>query len=228
MPPAAETGYRAGVRAGLTGLWTAAVAATAVAVLAVAAVLAAHQPDPPVRRTRAVLSGEPLPVAPPSDSAGGVPWWWLLIALALALLAGAMLWFVFRDGIALSGRGQVDDELRLREDEQARLVAELGASTDLALADAADELAAGADAREVVVACWVRIERAAEAAGLGRRPAETATNVARRWLAGSPDRAAVDDLAALYHLARYSTHVMTDADRDRARTALRGVTGVPA
>lgn len=201
-------------------------ATAGVAALAVAAVLAAHQPAPP--QPRAARLEVTLGPPPPSDPAvgGAVPWWLVPVALVLAVLVVSLLWFVFRDGLTGrvgSGREVHRDD---RDDEYARHAAGLAASAGLAFADAEALLAAGADAREVVVACWVRIEQAAEAAGLGRRPAETATDVARRWLAGSPDRAAVDDLAALYHLARYSTRVMTDADRDRARTALRGVSGL--
>ena len=205
---------------------TGALAGTAVVVLTAVVLLAARQPPPPVAR--------PEPVALPTASTGRVgsgatgagagtevPWWLLLLALAVLAVGVALVWFVARHGL-LGGDAEPPPEPGREEPGPGRARGSLTPLADRAVTDALGTLDRGGDPREVVVACWVRIETAAEAVGLGRRPAETASDVARRWLAASPDRAAVDDLAALYHLARYSSHPLTEAHRDRARTALRG------
>lgn len=205
----------------LTRARTAVVAVVAVAVVAVVAVLAAHTtPRPPTaarHATEAALTAAP-PAAGPAG--GGVPWAWGLYLVGLLALVGVLGVLVLRDGLLahVLPRRPVDDVV---DPDAPRAGVEVGvpeAGDALAAADAA--LAAGADPREVVIACWVRLEAAAEARGLGRRPAETATDVARRWLAGGPDRAAVDELAALYHEARYSTHPVSEAHRARARAAV--------
>jgi hypothetical protein len=77
------------------------------------------------------------------------------------------------------------------------------------------------DAREAVVAAWLLLGRAAAESGTPPRPAETAAEYARRLAAerGLP-AADVEQLAALYREARFSTHEVTAEQRDRARAHL--------
>ena len=77
------------------------------------------------------------------------------------------------------------------------------------------------DVRNAVVACWLDLEESAASAGLARQdsqtPADYVGDVLARW---EVDPAALTELAELYREARFSTHPMTDAHRDRALAAL--------
>ncbi|MEV6414515.1 DUF4129 domain-containing protein [Kribbella sp. NPDC051718] len=74
---------------------------------------------------------------------------------------------------------------------------------------------------DAVIACWVGLEDAAEAAGVPRNEAETPAEFTVRVLAvdgvSAPDLAA---LAELYREARYSAHPSSEAARAEARAAL--------
>lgn len=97
---------------------------------------------------------------------------------------------------------------------------------ELAAAVAADrdaQLAAVQEGspRNGVVAAWSRLEEIAAETGLARRRWETSTEFTARMLAGLPvDAGAVLDLGTLYRWARFSSHELTEDDRDQARTAL--------
>jgi hypothetical protein len=81
-----------------------------------------------------------------------------------------------------------------------------------------------ADPRRAVIACWVRLENVAAEAGVARGPGDTSTDLVARVLAGQ--RVSADGLAALaslaeaYREARFATHTVDPATRDRARAAL--------
>src|SRR5262249_50549582 len=78
------------------------------------------------------------------------------------------------------------------------------------------------DPRQAVIACWVRLERAAEDAGVPRKSGDTSTDLVIRLLSGrSVNSAVLNDFAAVYRHARYSPHPVDDAMRDQAREALR-------
>jgi hypothetical protein len=83
------------------------------------------------------------------------------------------------------------------------------------------DLAAGADARRAVIACWLRLERVAAAVGTAREPADTPADLVRRLLAGHrvSDRA-LARLAAAYRLARYAPAEVGDELLATARQAL--------
>jgi len=97
---------------------------------------------------------------------------------------------------------------------------------ELAAAVAADrdaQLAAVQEGspRNGVVAAWSRLEEIAAETGLARRRWETSTEFTARMLAGLPvDAGAALDLGTLYRWARFSSHELTEDDRDQARTAL--------
>ncbi len=77
------------------------------------------------------------------------------------------------------------------------------------------------ETRNAVVACWVDLEAAAAESGLPRQRAETPTEYVSRVLATwDIDDRALDDLAALYREARFSTHQITESHRERAVTDL--------
>lgn len=82
----------------------------------------------------------------------------------------------------------------------------------------------GGPARNAIVACWMQLEADAARAGLARDPAETSAEYTTRVVAAaSIDPAPISNLAALYREARFSAHVMGDAERDRAMAALEQV-----
>jgi hypothetical protein len=95
----------------------------------------------------------------------------------------------------------------------------------------ADELAAlsaeldtGADAREAVIACYVRMERALADAGSPRHPTESPLELLDRVLGEQAVPAAdATRLTELFSEARFSTHPVTDEMRDAARRSLAAV-----
>jgi hypothetical protein len=100
---------------------------------------------------------------------------------------------------------------------------------DRALAAAEHELAPAVhrEPRDAVVACWLRLEEGAAAAGVRRLPAQTPTEFTTALLAGllpgEAERAALGELRALYSRARFgSTPLDADAPR-RAAAALGAV-----
>jgi len=78
------------------------------------------------------------------------------------------------------------------------------------------------DPRRAVIACWVRLEGAAEAAGLPRKPGDTSTDLVVRLLGErSVNSTVLSDFAGIYRVARYSPHRVDAGMRDEARAALR-------
>lgn len=95
---------------------------------------------------------------------------------------------------------------------------EVLAAVDAGLADLdGDER----DPRRAVIACWVRLEQAAAAAGTPRQPGDAPADLVVRLLAAHQVSAAVlYPLADVYRLARYATHTVDPTMRDQARAAL--------
>jgi hypothetical protein len=72
-----------------------------------------------------------------------------------------------------------------------------------------------------VIACWVRLEEAAAAAGTPREPGDTPSELVLRLLGEHQVSAPVlYQLAEVYRLARYATHTVDTTMRDHARAAL--------
>ena len=91
---------------------------------------------------------------------------------------------------------------------------------DAELGDARNALLDG-DARNGIVACWMRLERGALDAGLPRWASETAEEYSRRVVTlTSVDPAPLDELAELYREARFSGHQLSERHRGRASVAL--------
>jgi hypothetical protein len=71
--------------------------------------------------------------------------------------------------------------------------------------------------RNAIVECWHRFEQQAAGAGLERHPWETSSEFTLRMLdLVSADSHAVAELAVLYREARFSTHTLDEATRQRA------------
>lgn len=80
------------------------------------------------------------------------------------------------------------------------------------------------EARNAIVACWSRLEHMVTSVGFERDPADTPTEFTARVLARfEVDPGAIDELAALYREARFSTHAMGEAERTRALAALDAI-----
>lgn len=87
----------------------------------------------------------------------------------------------------------------------------------LSFEEALARLRSGVAVDDAVVECWRRLEQIASDSGVSRGPSETSEEFTTRILAHtSVDSAALERLASLYRQALFSTHVLTDADRDRA------------
>ena len=206
------------------------------ALLAFAALAAAHS-SPRLDRVEPLVDIVPTlpqcdrPVAeqvaaspasePPADPAGGdagLPDWagtaalGLLIALAAGIVA-LVVWTVVRDRL-----GRATGSSTPTGAPRQRAADEVVAALDAGLDDLSD---ADRDPRRAVIACWVRLEQAAAAAGTRRRPGDTPTDLVSRLL--REQRVSADVLAGfaeVYREARYATHTVDDRMRAGARSAL--------
>jgi len=76
--------------------------------------------------------------------------------------------------------------------------------------------------RNAIVATWIGLLEATEAAGFDQRDAETPTEFIRRALTTyRVDEDAISRLADLYREARFSEHELTERRRDEAASCLR-------
>ncbi|MBE1484929.1 hypothetical protein H4W31_000567 [Plantactinospora soyae] len=143
----------------------------------------------------------------------------LLCGAVVLVVLGVVLWALVRDllrrrkGLARgTGRRSVRSATETAE--------EVVAALDAGLVDLSDS---DADPRKAVIACWVRLEQAAAAAGVERRPGDTPTELVTRLL-GADRPVSADVLAAfaeVYREARYATHTVDERMRTQARSALQ-------
>ncbi|NUT44749.1 MAG: DUF4129 domain-containing protein [Thermoactinospora sp.] len=82
-----------------------------------------------------------------------------------------------------------------------------------------EELDEGDDPRRAVIACWLRLERAATEAGMPPMAADTPEELVARLLEDL-DEEALQRLKQVYHLARYAPHEVSEEQRAVARQAL--------
>ncbi|PTA42784.1 DUF4129 domain-containing protein [Micromonospora sp. RP3T] len=220
------------------------VAAVAV-LLAVAAVAAGHSAIgasriPPVDNVPYVpdypseappsIPVEPREAGVPSE--GGVPDWLgtaavaLLFTIVLAVV-GYLLWSVLRGALRRTTRAVPVRRTRRTAEGTAR---EVVAALDAGLEELDDR---ATDPRTAVIACWVRLEEAAEDTGVPRRTGDTPTDLVSRLLRGDPEAGipaiasadVLDGFAHVYREARYATHPVDERTRDQARAALRRLRG---
>jgi hypothetical protein len=101
---------------------------------------------------------------------------------------------------------------------EARTQEDLVAALEQGLEELSD---ADRDPRRAVIACWVRLEQAAAAAGTPRHAGDSPTDLVGRLLAEQQvDARVLAALAAVYREARYATHAVDDQMRAQARSAL--------
>ena len=162
-----------------------------------------------------VVTAAPAPDNHPID----LPGWLVLTAQVLCIVVtlvavGLLAWYLLRRGLRM--RRRKDKPAEVATSAQAR--DQVIAAVEAGLSDLDD---ADADPRRAVIACWVRLEQAAAAAGTPRNVGDTPTELVTRLLTGHAVSAAVlYRLAEVYRLARYATHTVDTTMRDQARAAL--------
>jgi Domain of unknown function (DUF4129) len=178
-------------------------------------------PSPALPSPSTTLSPQAARIAAPD---------WVLTVLTylfLAILGAALvavLWLLVRNR-TFSRPAEID------EPRAAPVAAaeEVVAAVDAGLSDLSDT---DLDPRRAVIACWVRLEQVAAAAGTPRQASDTPTDLVTRLLAAHQvDAAVLGAFADVYRRARYATHTVDEQMRGRARTALERVrsalTGAP-
>jgi hypothetical protein len=170
----------------------------------------------------------PTPSAPePSPAQGGpaarpvIPDWALNVlgGLLIALIAGGLafaIWLMAR-GRVRSRAGQIEELVTTSRPAAEQVVA----AVDAGLSDLSDT---DLDPRRAVIACWLRLEQVAAAAGTPRQAADTPADLVTRLLAAHHvDPAVLAGFAEIYRRARYATHTVDEQMRGQARTALERV-----
>jgi Domain of unknown function (DUF4129) len=159
-------------------------------------------------------------LVPESEAPSGLPGAPLLAGcgvVVLLVIVGAGWWFS-RTSPAPVRFTRIRPVIAGPDPDQAR---RLRAAIDEGLNELAET---DADPRRAVIACWVRLERAAAAAGTGREPGDTSSDLVGRVLARHQvSREMLATLAALYREARFAPHDVPPATRDQARAALRQI-----
>ncbi len=185
--------------------------------------VAPPRPKPPPAPTAVstLVPARPAVQDTPPDHPVGiqVPEW--LLGVAEGLLVLAFLGILALIGWLLLRRGLRSRERELEPpptpDKQAARESVI-AAVDAGLSDLDD---ADTDPRRAVIACWVRLEQAAAAAGTAREVGDTSTDLVARLLAEHRVSASVlYPLADVYRLVRYATHTVDTTMRDQARAAL--------
>ncbi|MFC4148314.1 DUF4129 domain-containing protein [Micromonospora mangrovi] len=183
-------------------------------------------------------SAEPAPSIPvePRDGAEAtqahIPHWILdavlvLLALAILLAIGYLVWTLVTGALRRTTRAVPVARARRSAEGTAR---EVVAALDAGLVELDDR---STDPRTAVIACWVRLEEAAEEAGVPRLAGDTPTDLVSRLLRGDPvagvpaiaSADVLDGFAHVYREARYATHTVDERMRDQARAALRRLRG---
>jgi hypothetical protein len=171
-----------------------------------------------------------LPTTIPSATAAGaqtdtpsngLPDWVGTVALVLLCVVGlVVLGIVVFALLREQAKRRAKRKGKLgRTTKQPRTADELVAALDAGLEELSD---ADRDPRRAVIACWVRLEQAAAAAGTPRHPGDTPTDLVGRLLAEQQvDSRVLAALLEVYRQARYATHTVDDQMRRQAVDALQ-------
>jgi hypothetical protein len=152
---------------------------------------------------------------------GGLPDWagkasLVVLGVIAAVLLVMVVVALIRDQVRRRDRRLVR---RPRTITPTSTTEDLVAALDAGLLDLSDT---DLDPRRAVIACWVRLEQAAAAAGTPRHPGDTPTDLVGRLLAEQHvDAAVLAAFAEVYREARYATHTVDDRMRAQARDALQ-------
>jgi len=143
----------------------------------------------------------------------------VLCAVAVLVVVAVVVWTLLRDGLRRIRRRPV----RYADEPSPPTpnADEVVAAVDAGLTDLSDT---DGDPRRAVIACWLRLEQAAAAAGTPRQVGDSPTDLVSRLL--HAHQVSADVLAALadaYREARYATHAVDDRMRAQARDALQRI-----
>lgn len=207
------------------------------ALLGLAALAAAHSS---LQISRVTPPTDAVPTLPPYEDAADslprasspprelaqtesteLPGWIATLAVAVCVtvvvvVIGLLVWTLIRDMVRRRVKTMPPDEQGQSPTPTAEQVV---AALDAGLLDLSD---VDGDPRRAVIACWVRLEQAAAAAGTPRQIGDTSTDLVTRLLRGHD--IAADVLAAfaeVYREARYATHAVDERVRVQARSALQ-------
>jgi hypothetical protein len=165
-----------------------------------------------------VDAGSPPPTP---EAAEGLPGWAGNAALALmgVVLVAVLLIVLYAVGRdVLKRRARRKGRLAPKRATGSRTADELAAAIDAGLEELSDT---DRDPRRAVIACWVRLEQAAAAAGTPRHPGDSPTDLVGRLLAEQQvDAGVLAALLEVYRQARYATRSVDDQMRRQAREAL--------
>jgi hypothetical protein len=163
---------------------------------------------------------EEIVQADPSDLPGWLgPLATVLCTATVLVVVGLVAWTLTRDALAKRRRRAVD--YRTERAPPPRTADEVVAALDAGLDDLSDT---DGDPRRAVIACWLRLEQAAAAAGTPKRVGDSPTDLVSRLL--QTHEVSADVLAALaevYREARYATHAVDERMRAQARAALQRI-----
>lgn len=171
----------------------------------------------------ATASAPPAPARVAAAEQGELPGWITVVAVVagvvvLAVVVGLLLRVLVRDLRRRRNTGRAGPDGR--RPTSARTTREVVDALDAGLVELSDD---DVDPRRAVIACWVRLEQAAAAAGLPRQVGDTPTDLVTRLLRGRTTVSA-DVLAAfaqVYREARYTTRTVDERMRSQARSALQ-------
>jgi hypothetical protein len=154
---------------------------------------------------------------------GGNPALLTYLALFTAIFLAVVLYAVYHFVRWLLNERIVRRSVRARPASQPDAAAEAAEVLDALRAGLAD-IDAGGDARRAIIACWLRLERVAAAAGSARLVADTPGDLVERLLSRHLiSRDALERLAAAYRQARYAPAAIGDDLAVAARAALQEV-----
>lgn len=143
-----------------------------------------------------------------------------LVASTILVVVALLLWALLRSVLGQrSSRRYIADE---ETGTEVAARADVLAAVEAGLADLVD---AERDPRAAVIACWLRLEEAAAAAGTPRLPSDSPADLVDRLLGSHRvARGTLTDLAEMYRVARYATtHIIDESMRQQAVAALERV-----
>ncbi|HLU27153.1 MAG TPA: DUF4129 domain-containing protein [Glycomyces sp.] len=181
--------------------------------------------EPPPPSFQVESQPETIEPTPSGEEREGfsLPSWisWLLLGILVGIPAALILALLLRQLVRWLIDTQTDE--RRPEPEPQYLHRDI-ALVEEAVAAGLAEIDLGTDPRSAIIACWVHFERAAERVGIPKESSDTPADLTRRLLERHElDGGSLSRLSQAYLRARYSPHEVGEADRDRARSALTGL-----
>nr|BFE65167.1 hypothetical protein GCM10020063_096930 [Dactylosporangium thailandense] len=185
---------------------------------------AVDRPTPTVVATSDQQEAEPPAGAGRNDDLE-IPDWVLTGATALCgllvlVLVGSLVYYLLSNRTA-KPKPRVFVEPEAPRPMTTGAAEEVMAAVEAGIVELSDT---DTDPRRAVIACWVRLERAAAAAGTPRLVGDSPTELVTRLLsAHQVSRPTLEGFAEVYREARYATHPVGERSRQDAIGALRQI-----